>query len=103
MLRTVSKFKEYVKAEYQNWTRAMVVMTHEERQAFRGLFKAVLSESDGMNSSLNEFSSDAMFMLMLIHLKAEVDKLEEKLDKSEPGAQPHRFQAPGRPSRASGS
>jgi len=76
VLKTVSEFKKYVKTEYQNWTRPMVVMTPEEREALRDLFKAVLSESDSGTSSLNESHSDVMFMLMLIHLKADLDKLD---------------------------
>lgn len=45
--------------------------------------KSSSARSDNVTSSSKELSSDIMFMIMLIPLKANLDKLEEKLWKRE--------------------
>lgn len=61
----------------------MVIMTPEERKAPRDLFEALLSESDSATSSTKKWTSDTMFMLILIHLQADLDKPDAHPSKNE--------------------
>lgn len=89
MLTSTSKFKEYVKERYQDWARTIVVLEESERRALRELFRAVLSASDSACSSVMTFPNDMMFMLMLIHIESELDRIRDKLakDRNDPAAQ----------------
>jgi len=81
MLSPTSRFKEYVKERYQDWARAIAVLEKSERRALRELFGAVLSTSDSACSSVMTFPDDMMFMLMLIHIESELDRIRDELAK----------------------
>jgi len=81
MLKSMSRFKEYVRGEYEAWRRATIEMSDRDRKALKELFSAALSASDSAYESANALPRDMMFMLMLIQLKARLDDLEAKLYK----------------------
>ncbi len=81
MLKSRSRFKEYVRAEYEAWKRATIDMPEKDRKAMKELFNAALSASDSAYESPNLLPSDVMFMLMLVQLQAKLNELGEKLEK----------------------
>ena len=81
MLNYTSKFKEHVKERYHDWAKAIAVLEGGERRALRELFRAALSASDSACSSVMAFPNDMMFMLMLIHIESELDRIRDKLAK----------------------
>lgn len=53
----------------------------EERKALKELLDAALTRSDAGSIVPRPIPSETMFMLMLVHLKAKIDGLEERTEK----------------------
>ena len=84
MGRTVPTVRQLLNEEYGEWIKMAKMLPPEERKAFKELLDAALTRSDAGSIVPRVIPSETMFMLMLIHLKAKVNELEEKLEE-QPG------------------
>ena len=70
-----------------------IVLSEGEKRALKDLLNAALSTSDVGFTALghipNPIPSDTMFMLMLIHLRAKLNKIEKKLEKGDRSLSSH--------------
>ena len=80
MGRTVPTVRQLLNEEYQEWIKMKIMLPQEERMALKELLDAALTRSDAGSIVPRLIPSETMFMLMLIHLKAKVNELEEKLE-----------------------
>jgi len=55
-----------------------IMLPPEERKALKELLDAVVIRSDAGSIVPRPLPSETMFMLMLVHLKAEISELREK-------------------------
>jgi len=84
MGRTVPTVRQLLNEEYQEWIKMKVMLPPEERKALKELLDAALTRSDAGSIVPKAIPSETLFMLMLIHLKARVDALEERLTGGDP-------------------
>jgi len=80
MGRTVPTVRQLLNEEYQDWIKMKIMLPPEERKALKELLDAALQRSDAGSIVPRPIPSETMFMLMLIHLEAKVNELEEKLE-----------------------
>jgi len=78
MGRTVPTVRQLMNEEYQEWIKMGKMLPPEERKALKELLDAALTRSDAGSIVPRPIPSETMFMLMLVHLKARVDELEER-------------------------
>ena len=78
MGRTVPTFRQWLNAEYQEWMKMKVVLPEEKRKALKELLDAAVTRSDAGSIVPRPLPSETMFMLMLVHLKARINELEER-------------------------
>jgi len=78
MGRTMPTFREWLSAERQEWMRMRPFLPEDQRKALKELLDSALTRSDAGSIVPRPLPSETMFMLMLVHLKARVDALEEK-------------------------
>jgi len=78
MGRTVPTVRQLLNEEYQEWIKMKIMLPQEERKALKELLDAALMRSDAGSIVPRPIPSETLFMLMLIHLKAKVNELEEK-------------------------
>jgi len=78
MGRTVPTVRQLLNEEYQDWIKMRAMLPPEERKALKELLDAALTRSDAGSIVPRPIPSETMFMLMLVHLKARVDELEER-------------------------
>jgi hypothetical protein len=79
MGRTVPTVRQLMNEEYQEWIKMAKMLPQEERKALKELLDAALTRSDAGSIVPRPIPSETMFMLMLVHLKAKVSELEEKV------------------------
>jgi len=77
MGRTVPTFRQWLNAEYQEWMKMKIMLPAEERKALKELLDAAVTRSDAGSIVPRPLPSETMFMLMLVHLRAKFDELEE--------------------------
>jgi len=80
MGRTVPTFRQWLNAEYQEWMKMKVMLPEEERRALKELLDAAVTRSDAGSIVPRPIPSETMFMLMLVHLKARVNEVEERMN-----------------------
>jgi hypothetical protein len=78
MGRTVPTVRQLMKEEYQEWIKMARMLPQEEKKALKELLDAALIRSDAGSIVPRPLPSETMFMLMLVHLKARVDELEDR-------------------------
>ena len=78
MGRTVPTVRQLMNEEYSERIKMTKMLPVEERRALKELLDAALTRSDAGSIVPRVIPSETMFMLMLVHLKARVDELEEK-------------------------
>jgi len=78
MGRTIPTVRQLMNEEYQEWIKMARVLPQEERKALKELLDAALTRSDAGSIVPRVIPSETMFMLILVHLKARVDELEER-------------------------
>ena len=76
MGRTVPTVRQLLNEEYKEWIKMKVMLPQEERKALKELLDVALTRSDTGSIVPRVIPSETMFMLMLVHLKARVNKLE---------------------------
>jgi len=81
MGRTVPTVRQLLNEEYQEWIKMRAMLPPEERKALKELLDAALTRSGAGSIVPRPIPSETMFMLMLVHLKAKVDALEERAEK----------------------
>jgi len=79
MGRTVPTARQLLNEEYQEWIKMKIMLPPEERKALKELLDVALTRSDAGSTVPRVIPSEALFMLMLIHLKAKVNELEGKM------------------------
>ena len=67
--------------EYSEWTKMGKTLPIEERKALKELLDVALTRSDAGSIVPRVIPSETMFMLMLIHLKAKINELGERVRK----------------------
>jgi hypothetical protein len=80
MGRTVPTVRQLMNEEYQEWIKMTKMLPQEERKALKELLDAALTRSDAGSIVPRPLPSETMFMLMLVHLKAKVNELEQRFD-----------------------
>jgi hypothetical protein len=80
MGRSIPTFRQWLNAEYQEWMKMKVVLPPEERKALKELLDAAVTRSDAGSIVPRPLPSETMFMLMLVHLKAEINELQKNMD-----------------------
>jgi len=79
MGRTVPTVRQLMNEEYSEWIKMRTMLPSEERKALKELLDAALTRSDAGSIVPRVIPSETLFMLMLIHLKARVDELEDRV------------------------
>jgi hypothetical protein len=79
MGRTVPTVRQLLNEEYSEWIKMAKMLPVEERKALKELLDAALTRSDAGSIVPRVIPSETMFMLMLVHLKARVDELEQRM------------------------
>ena len=74
MGRSTPTFRQWLNSEYQEWMKMKVVLPEEERKALKELLDAAVTRSDAGSIVPRPLPSETMFMLMLVHLKAETNE-----------------------------
>jgi len=77
MGRTVPTFREWLNAECQEWMKMKPFLPEDQRRALKELLDAALIRSDAGSIVPRPLPSETMFMLMLVHLQAKVNELED--------------------------
>ena len=77
MGRSTPTFRQWLNAEYQEWIKMKIVLPEEERKALKELLDAAVTRSDAGSIVPRPLPSETMFMLMLVHLQAKINKSEE--------------------------
>jgi len=67
--------------EYSEWTKMGKTLPIEERKALKELLDVALTRSDAGSIVPRVIPSETMFMLMLVHLKAKINDLDERMRK----------------------
>jgi hypothetical protein len=80
MGRTVPTVRQLMNEEYGEWIKMAKMLPPEERTALKELLDAALTRSDAGSIVPRVIPSETMFMLMLIHLKAKINELEERTE-----------------------
>ena len=78
MGRTIPTFRQWLNAEYQEWMKMKIMLPPEERKALKELLDTAVTRSDAGSIVPRPLPSETVFMLMLVHLKAKVNELEER-------------------------
>jgi hypothetical protein len=68
-----------MKKEYSEWIKMRTLLPQEEKKALKELLDAALTRSDAGSIVPRVTPSETMFMLMLIHLKAKINELEQRM------------------------
>ena len=79
MGRTVPTFRGWLNEECNELMKMKTLLSEAERKALRELLDAALTKSDAGSIVPRPLPSETMFMLMLIHLDAKINELEEKV------------------------
>jgi hypothetical protein len=79
MGRSVPTFRQWLNAEYQEWMKMKAMLPQEERKALKELLDVAQTRSDAGSIVPRPLPSETMFMLMLVHLKTEIDELQREL------------------------
>jgi|GEM_PF-3271185 len=79
MGRTVPTVRQLMNEEYNEWIKMKPMLPPEERKALKELLDAALTRSDAGSIVPRVIPSETTFMLMLIHLKAKIDELEDRI------------------------
>jgi hypothetical protein len=79
MGRTVPTFRQWLNAECQEWMKMKTFLPEQQRKALRELLDAALQRSDAGSIVPRPLPSETMFMLMLVHLSAKINELEEEV------------------------
>ena len=79
MGRTVPTFRQWLNAECEEWIKMKAMLSQEERKALKELLDVAQTRSDAGSIVPRPLPSETMFMLMLVHLKAKVNELEQRL------------------------
>ena len=67
--------------ECGEWIRMKTVLPEPEKKALRELLEAALARSDPGSIVPRPIPSETMFMLMLNHLKAKIDRFDDGIQK----------------------
>ena len=67
--------------EYSEWIKMAKMLPAEEKKALRELLDAALTRSDAGSIVPRVIPSETMFMLMLVHLQAKINELDERTRK----------------------
>jgi hypothetical protein len=78
MGRTVPMFRPWLNAEHQEWMKMKIMLPEEERKALKELIDVAVTRSDAGSIIPRPLPSETMFMLMLIHMKGDINKLMQK-------------------------
>jgi hypothetical protein len=78
MGRSTPTFRQWLNSEVQEWIKMKAMLPQEERKALKELLDVAMTRSDAGSIVPRPLPSETMFMLMLVHLKARVDALEER-------------------------
>ena len=81
MGRTIPTVREQLNDEYREWIKMQPFLPQDQRRALRELLDAALQRSDAGSIVPRPIPSETMFMLMLIHLEARVNELDERTRK----------------------
>ena len=84
MGRSTLTFRQWLNAEVQEWMKMKIMLPQEERKALKELLDVAQTRSDAGSTVPRPLPTDTMFMLMLVHLKAKVDELEEGIVSKSP-------------------
>jgi len=80
MGRSTPTFRQWLNAEVQDWLEMKIMLPQEERKALKELSDVAQTRSDAGSIVPRPLPSETMFMLMLVHLKARVDTLEDNTE-----------------------
>jgi len=81
MGRSIPTLREYLKSEFDSWIKMGKVLPNGKKRALKELLNTAISMSDAGSLVSNPVPSETMFMLMLIHLKAKLNDLEERIER----------------------
>ena len=79
MGKTVPTFRQWLSTEYQEWMKMKPFLPEKQRRALKDLLDAAQQRSDAGSIVPRPLPSETMFMLMMIHLDAKINELEEKV------------------------
>jgi hypothetical protein len=77
MGRTVPTVRQLMNQEYSEWIKMARMLPQEERKALKELLDATVTRSDEGSIVPRPLPSETMFMLMLVHLEAKINRSEE--------------------------
>jgi len=79
MGRTIPTFRDFAKEWSSECLRMLRALPEQERLALKGLLDVVSSRSDAGSLVPSPLPSETALMLMIVHLKAELNELKRQI------------------------